>query len=82
MKRKKSYELDAKLLDVVYDAFVKCPNTGKIHPVMRGDDKILCGCWKSNPRHPREGTERTNTHLVAFCDKATVNEFIEQESKL
>lgn len=69
------------VLDIMGIEFYKCPTNGTILEKMRGDDKVLCGCGKSNPRVPREGTEQTATHMVRFLDRATVDEYMEQEEK-
>lgn len=61
--------------------FYRCPTTGTILEHMRGDDKVTCGCGVPNPRVPKEATAQTLTHLVRFLDRATVDEYMDQEQK-
>jgi len=77
-EKRKVIKPDRRMLGILYDGFVKCPTTGKILEVLEGDDKVLCSCGKSNPKCQAEQTERTHTHLVSFCERASVDEFITQ----
>ena len=74
-------EFDRAMLELSYGGFVKCPTTGKILEVLKGDDKVLCYCGKSGPREPKGYSERTHTHFVELVEKASVDEFIAQEKK-
>ena len=65
----------------LWGEFVKCPTTGRVLEVLRGDDKALCGCGRSNPAHPGERTERTHTHVVRFCEAATGDEYLAQRDR-
>lgn len=75
-------KLDKAVLALFYDGFVRCPNTGVILEILRGDDKVCCPCGKSNPRFPQENAEQTYTHLWRKCDPASAEEFIAQEQRM
>jgi len=64
---------------VLYDGFAKCPTTGRILELLKGDDKAICYCGKSNPKVPKERNEETHTHLVRFLEPAMVDDFLSQE---
>lgn len=66
------------MLDILYAGFVKCPNTGEVLEVLKGDDKVMCRCGKSNPRFPNENTEQRGTHYARFCEIATADDFLKQ----
>lgn len=72
---------DRMLAEALYDGFVRCPTTGRVVEVMKGDDKVMCGCGRSNPKCQAERTEMTGTHVVAFMSRATVDEYLEQLNK-
>ena len=67
------------LADLLWGGFVRCPTTGKVITFLKGDDKALCPCRKSNPAVPQERTEKTGTHIVRFLESATAADFIAQE---
>ena len=62
--------------------FFICPTTGKVIHTAFDDDKVYCGCMKSNPECPTEGAEETGTHRVAFLRGATEEEFDQWVKKL
>lgn len=64
-----------------YGGFYKCPTTGRIIEGLRGDDKVLCACRRSNPRVPQERTEQTGVHIVRFLDLATAEDYVDQEER-
>ncbi len=74
-------EVKREMAQMMFGGFVRCPTTGRIMEVLKGDDKVMCGCGKSNPSFPAEQTERTGTHFVARLIPATVDEFLDQEDK-
>lgn len=80
-KKMKKISLDKRLLEMMYDGFVRCPTTGRVIEVLTGDDKVICGCGKSNPKCLLEQNERTHTHIVYFMGRATVDDFIHQEEE-
>lgn len=67
--------------DLLYGGFVKCPTNGRILEVLHGDDKVLCSCGRANARVPAEDTHRTGTHIVRFCESATVDEWLDQRAR-
>jgi hypothetical protein len=71
---------DRMVADLLYGAFVKCPTNGRILEVLHGDDKVLCSCGRANSRVPAEETGRTGTHIVRFCDPATVDQWLDQRA--
>lgn len=78
---KKKGMLDPEMLRVFYDGFVRCPNGGMILEILPGDNKVLCPCGKSNPNFPTENAERTGCHFVSKLERATAEEYIEQEER-
>ena len=65
----------------MWGGFVKCPTTGRVLEVLPGDDKALCNCRTSNPRIPEEASARTGTHIIRFCEVATVEEYLDQQEQ-
>ncbi len=62
--------------------FYRCPTTGRIIDGMKGDDKVLCGCGKTNPRVAERGhREAPGVHIKAYLQTATVDEWIKQEEE-
>jgi hypothetical protein len=59
-------EILGRLIDVWH-----CPTTGRVIEGLVWDDKVLCGCRRSNPRLPQERTELTGTHVKRFLEPAT-----------
>ncbi len=68
--------------------FWRCPNTGRILQADPDDNKVLCGCGKTNPRLLRLSPKSDETggilggpahHFKKFMDSATVDDFIDQE---
>ncbi len=69
--------VDREFAAMLWD-FCKCPTTGKVLEVLKGDDKVICNCGQSGPREPKGYTERSSTHIVRFCERATVDEYVKQ----
>lgn len=69
------------LAQTLYAGFYRCPTTGRVIEALPGDDKVLCGCRRSNPAVPTEATERTGTHLVRFLTPATVEEYVDERAE-
>lgn len=67
------------LATMMWGGFYRCPTTGRILEALHGDDKVLCRCATSNPKVPAECTEKTGVHIIRFLDKATVEEYLDQE---
>lgn len=67
------------LAQILYGDFRRCPTTNRVLGVLSGDDKVMCGCGRSNPKVPQEETQRTGTHIVRFLAAATAVEYLEQE---
>jgi CDGSH-type Zn-finger protein len=65
--------------EALYGGFYRCPTTGRVVECVAGDDKVICGCGKSNPRCLHERTEQTATHVVRFLDSATSAEWVAQQ---
>lgn len=69
--------------------FWLCPNSGEVIRSTQGDNKVLCGCGKPNPRHPlakedssaEHGHGGPVTHLKNLLETATVDAFMEQEDR-
>ncbi len=74
-------KLNRIMLEVMGWSFVKCPTTGKILEVLKGDDKVICQCGKSGSKEPKGYTERSSTHFVCFCESATIEEYMSQEEE-
>lgn len=66
----------SKLLMAKLSDFYICPTTGKAVDSLRGDDKVLCNCGKSNPKAPWEETHKTGTHVVKFLEKSNVDQWV------
>jgi hypothetical protein len=62
----------------LFEGFYRCPTTGRILEALKGDDKVVCHCGRSNPVCPSEGTERTGTHLVRYLQSASVEDWLDQ----
>jgi len=63
--------------EIFWDGFYRCPTTGRILEGLPGDDKVLCGCGRSNPKVPTERTEQTGVHIRRFLATATAAEYVE-----
>lgn len=63
-----------------YGGFYLCPTTGRVLAALQGDDKVLCGCGKSNPKVWQERTEQTGVHIVRFLTPTTAEAFAIQEA--
>lgn len=61
--------------------FWRCPTTGRVVDGIPGDDKVLCGCRRSNPKVPRERTEWTGVHIKRFLEPATVADWRAQNER-
>lgn len=59
----------------IWAGFFRCPNTGRIVEALPGDDKVLCGCGRTNPAVPREFP---GCHVRRYLAAATVDEYIDQ----
>lgn len=70
---------DAKLAEIMFGVFVKCPTTGRFLAGSLGDDKVLCNCGTSNPKVWQERTHLTGVHIVRYCEPATAEQFARQE---
>ena len=64
-----------RLAEILYGGFVYCPTTGRVLAFLKGDDKVLCACRKSNPAVPAERAEETGVHIVRFLKSATAVEY-------
>jgi CDGSH-type Zn-finger protein len=64
---------------IFWDGFYRCPTTGRILEGMKGDDKVLCRCGRSNPKVPTESTEQTGVHIRRFLASATAEEYVDQQ---
>lgn len=69
------------IVEAMWGGFYRCPTTGTIIEALPGDDKVLCGCRRSNPLVPTERTEQTATHIVRFLDRATTDEYLDQRER-
>ncbi len=56
--------------------FFRCPNTGRVIEGLKGDDKVLCHCGKTNPG---VNGERPGVHIRSLLSRATVDEYLKQE---
>jgi hypothetical protein len=65
-----------RLIDVWY-----CPTTGRVIEGLPWDDKVLCGCGRSNPEVPQERTAQTGTHIKRFLKPATEAAWLAQREK-
>ncbi len=65
-------------LEAMVDLF-HCPNTGKIIEGMKHDDKVLCGCGKSNPA-ANEAVQGVVHHVKRLLRRATVDDYLKQEA--
>jgi hypothetical protein len=64
--------------------YYRCPTTGEILESLPGDDKVLCGCGKSNPKiKTREATFGSGgvVHIVSFLEKVPDREAAEWQVK-
>lgn len=62
--------------------FHRCPHTGRVIESQKGDDKALCNCGKPSPKMAAAGhREAPGTHIKAWLEPATVDEYIAQEEK-
>lgn len=77
-----THEQRVNLAAVLWGGFYYCPTDGRVLAALKGDDKVLCSCGKSNPRVPSERTGETGTHIVRFLETATAEEFVKGESRL
>jgi hypothetical protein len=66
------------LAEIMFGGFYRCPTTGRVITALKGDDKALCPCGRSNPRVPTEETARTGVHIVRFLTAVSVGAFIDQ----
>jgi hypothetical protein len=55
-----------------------CPTTGRVIDGLLHDDKVLCGCKRSNPIVPAERTEQTGVHIKRFLVPATEHDWLAQ----
>lgn len=58
--------------------FHRCPNTGLVIESIKHDDKALCGCGLPNPE---VRGETCGTHLKAFLRRASVDDYMAQETE-
>lgn len=62
--------------------FWRCPNSGRIIEGMKGDDKVLCNCRKTNPRVAAVGhREAPGVHIKAYLQPATIDEWTQQREE-
>lgn len=73
-------DVERALALVMWGGFYRCPTTGRVLEALPGDDKVLCGCRRSNPAVPTEETARTCTHIIRFLRAATVDEYLDQRA--
>ena len=64
----------------LWDGFYYCPTSSRVLEALKGDDKVLCRCGKSNPKAPEEHTEQTGVHIRRFLRPATAEAFVAQEN--
>jgi hypothetical protein len=75
-------EIASRLMD-----FHLCPNTGRVLDGTPGDDKVICGCGKSNPSlvsmGHSEGIDRGGLvhHVKRFLIAATIADYRAQRDK-
>lgn len=60
-------KLDPELLKIFYEAFVRCPKTGRVLEVLKGDDKVFCPACQPP------------THYWKALQRASAEDFIAQE---
>lgn len=65
----------------MWGGFYRCPTTGHVLEQLPGDDKVICGCGRSNPRVPAEHTEQTGVHIVRSLETASVDAYLDQEEE-
>jgi hypothetical protein len=59
--------------------FYRCPTTGRVVEGIKDDDKLVCGCGKSNPRAQEDAQRGIVHHIKRLMQTATVDEYIAQE---
>jgi len=60
----------------------RCPNSGLVIDGAPGDDKVACACGKANPKTPyREAAAGVVHHVKKYLERATAEEFVDQEDK-
>jgi hypothetical protein len=76
------YKYKLFLVTTLYGGFFKCPTTGDILAALPHDDKVLCGCGKTNPKVARVGhREGPGTHVIRFLERATAKQYVDQEEE-
>jgi len=72
---------DRVILEAVWGGFYRCPTTGRIIEALAGDDKVICGCRRSNPQVPEERTEATGVHIIRFLVRVSTDDYLDQQSR-
>lgn len=90
-KKGTEYRERRRMLHEITGDFWKCPNSGRILEGMKGDDKVMCGCARQNPKLPiphhggtyEHGHENGGPicHIKKFLDPSTVDDFLTQEDR-
>lgn len=62
--------------------FFRCPTTGRVLDGLKHDDKVICGCGKTNPVVAARGhREAPGVHIKTYLERATADEWIKQEEE-
>jgi hypothetical protein len=67
--------------------YFRCPTSGRVIQGDNHDDKVLCGCGRTNPAllvaspKSNEVHERVTVHVKRFLTPATVDEYLEQKDR-
>jgi hypothetical protein len=79
---------DRRIIQLLSD-FYRCLNSGRIIEGSKGDDKVICGCGKTNPRVVALGHEEGISpgtghvhHIKRFLSPATLEDWEQQERYL